>query len=189
MSLRRAAIRREQKQREKAMKSRSPDGELARAKEQGKIDGRTLSVFISAIYLHRDFGWGAKRVINLIEKGNAEAVRFDNDGVEFALEFYAKKIGNKLNDLDLHKIRKVKTLVEKVYYDNRNDYFITGMSVVSTVLSSEYSMSLNNRGTGRLDKLIDNVTKEYLNVLNGTANIEMYQERILEEIGINFKEG
>ena len=187
MSLRRAAMRREKREREKALKSRSPDGELARAKEQGKIDGRTLSVLITSLYLHSDFGWGAKKIIGLIEKGNAEAVRFDNDGVRFTFEFYAKKIGEKLNVVDSHQIRKVETVSEKVYNDSRNDFFLTGMAVICTCLSSDYGYAVNKNGTGRLDRLIENCAKEYINVLNGDMNIEGYCKRCKDEVGIDFK--
>lgn len=187
MSSRRAAIRRERKQREKAMKSHSPTGELARAKEQGKIDGRTLSVLITSLYLHSDFGWGAKKIIGLIEKGNAEAVRFDNDGVMFTFEFYAEKIGEKLNVVDLHQIRKVKTVSEKVYNDNRNDFFLTGMAVICTCLSSDYGYAINKNGTGRLDRLMEKCVKEYINVLNGNMDIEGYCKKCKDEVGIDFK--
>ena len=187
MSSRRAAIRRERKQREKAMKSHSPVGELARATEQGKIDGRALSVFITSLYLHSDFGWGAKKIIGLIEKCNAEAVRFDNDGVMFTFEFYAKKIGEKLNAVDLHQIRKTSIIVEEIYNDNRNDFFLTGMSVLCTCLSSDYGYAINKSDTGRLDRLIEKCVKEYVNVLSGDMDIEGYCKRCKDEVGIDFK--
>ena len=188
MSLRRAAMRREKREREKALKSRSPDGELARAKEQGKIDGRALAVFISSIYLHEDFRWGANRILEMIEKGNKEAARFDNEGVWFAFNFYADKIAEKLNQQEIGA-KIVKTVAEKVYYDSRNDFFISGLATVISVLSSDYNFGWNTKGTGRLDRLTESVVAEYMNVLEERTSIEVYQERILEEIGINFKEG
>lgn len=188
MSLRRAAMRREQKMREKALKSRSPDGELARAKEQGKIDGRVLAVFTSSIYLHKDFGWGKDRILEMIEKGNKEAARFDNEGVWFVFNFYAEKIAEKLNRQEVG-VKIVKTVAEKIYYDNRNDFFISGLATVISVLSSDYGFGWNAKGTGRLDRLTESVVEEYVNVLEDATSIEVYQENILEEIGINFKEG
>jgi len=189
MSLRRAAIRREQKQREKAMKSRSPSGELARAKEQGKIDGRVLAAFTSAIYLHKDFGWGKDRILEMIERGNKEAARFDNEGVWFAFNFYADKIAEKLNQQKIGA-KTVKTVAEKIYYDSRNDFFISGLATIISVLSSDYNFGWNTKGTGRLDRLTESAVEEYVNVLEEKTSIEAYQDRILEEIGINFyKEG
>lgn len=142
-------------------------------------------MLIASIYLHLEFGWGANRIIELIEQGNREACRFDNPGVQFALEFYAKRIAKRMNQKD-GKARKVFTTYDKIYKDNRSDYFLTGLSVICSCLADHGYASKEN-GTGRADRLIDRCLEEFINVLNEDKNLEDYICRVREEVGINFK--
>lgn len=185
MSARRAAIRREQRKREKAQRNHSLNRELVRAREQGKIDGRVLSVFVSLIILHDDFGWGNERGIKLIEKGNAESCRFDNDGVRFVASHWIDKIFDYWHEANLPKITTNK-VADEVYYTERADFYVNGLAVIAMVLTSEFGFGSRRDGTGRIDRFLVKATQEYTNIIAGKS-VEEYQEEVFEKMKINFK--
>lgn len=185
MSSRRAAIRRERKEREKAIKSRSPSGEYMRACEDGKIAGRQMATFIVLLELNKNYGWKAKRCIDFIEKGNAEAVRWGENTHNFIMSFWENKVEERFGKLT--ETAECRNLKELAFLKARNDFFCTALAVMAVVLSSDYGFSSNGKGTGRLDRLIDSAVTEYGNVLSGKTTDNAYIDRIAKEIGIDFR--
>ena len=80
MSDRRAAVRRERKERLKAEKRKAPDAEIKRAAERGKLDGRTIAFCVIANLLYDLHGFRKKRIEIFLKKCNKEATRFDQEG-------------------------------------------------------------------------------------------------------------
>ena len=92
MSAKRAAIRRERKERRKAEHRKAPDGEARRAAEQGRMDGRTLAACIIINVLYDQFGFRDKRLMRMVKQINQEALKFDQEATRFNLEFYAGRL-------------------------------------------------------------------------------------------------
>lgn len=62
MSNKRASIRRNIRAEEKLKKSKAPGAELARIKNEGWKEGKTLAICVGLESLHEDFGWKRGRM-------------------------------------------------------------------------------------------------------------------------------
>lgn len=160
MSSRRAAIRRERKQHAKIEKNKSSTGGMLRAAEQGKLDGRTIAFCVAANLLYDLHGFRIQRIYKFLEKCNKEAARFDGPGLQFVLRVYADKIIEKLNDLLL--MEHPADMLEHIYCNQRDEFFISSLALMFTVLNGEYGMAFNQKQTGRLDVMLEYCVNEYL---------------------------
>lgn len=162
MSARRAAVRRERKEREKMNKYNSANGEMIRLVEQGKIDGRTIAFCVVANTLYDVFGFRKKKLETFLNKCNKEATRFENEGVNFVVQHYAEKISKRLNEVDV--FQKPERLIDCVYINQRDMFYVSSLAITLVVLNSDYGMASNNKGTGRLDTIMEYCTNEYIKI-------------------------
>ena len=153
-------MRRERKQRAKIGKNKSSTGVMLRAAEQGKLDGRTIAFCVAANLLYDLHGFRRRRIYNFLEKCNKEAARFDDAGLQFVLKVYADRIVEKFNDLLL--MEQPADVVEHIYCNQRDDFFISSLALMFTVLNGEYGMAFNQKKTGRLDVMLEYCANEYL---------------------------
>ena len=184
MSDRRAAVRRERKERAKIERNKSSGGEMLRAAEQGKIDGRVIAFCVIANLLYDVHGFRKKRIEEFLTKCNKEATRFDQDGFKFVLNFYADKLVEKINKTDISQVPK--TLEENVYINQRDTFYVSSLALMMAVLNDDYNMASNNKNTGRLDVLMEYCTNEYIKIqLNPYGhNAEWYVNKTREKTGI-----
>lgn len=162
MSARRAAIRRERKERTKAEKNKTADGEMLRAAEQGKIDGRVIAFCVMANLLYDLHGFRKKRIESFLQKCNKEATRFDNDVVRFVIEFYADKLLEKINKVDT--CQNPNSVIDTVYINQRDTFYVSSLALMLVVLSDDYGMASNGKNSGRLDTLMEYCTNEYIKI-------------------------
>ena len=162
MSDRRAAVRRERKERAKIEKDRSANGEMLRAAEQGKIDGREIAFCVIANLLYDLHGFRKKRIEDFLEKCNREATRFDQEGMKFVLDHYVDKLLEKINQVDV--AQKPITIEESVYIAQRDTFYVSSLALMMAVLNDDYNMASNAKNTGRLDVLMEYCTNEYIKI-------------------------
>ena len=139
MSAKRAAIRRERKERRKAENRKAPDGEARRAAEQGRIDGRTLAACIIINVLYDQFGFRDKRLMRMVERINREALKFDQEATRFNLEFYAGRLQERIQAAQIRP--KVESLTETIYGSVRDEYFISSGAVMFMVLNEYFGFT------------------------------------------------
>lgn len=153
MSDRRAAVRRERKERLKAGKRKAPDAEIIRAAEQGKLDGRIIAFCVIANLLYDLHGFRRKRIEIFLKKCNKEATRFDQEGLQFVLKSYADKLIAKINNADV--MQKPKSIEEQIYLNTRDDLYVSSIALMLAVLNDDYGMASNMKNTGRLDTIME----------------------------------
>ena len=162
MSDRRATVRRERKERAKIKKNKTANGEMLRAAEQGKIDGRTIAFCVIANLLYDLHGFRKKRIEDFLTKCNKEATRFDQEGFKFVLNYYADKLVEKINKTDV--AQKPTTLEENVYINQRDAFYVSSLALMMAVLNDDYNMASNEKNTGRLDVIMEYCTNEYIKI-------------------------
>lgn len=185
MSDRRAAVRRERKERLKAEKRKAPDAEIKRTAERGKLDGRTIAFCVIANLLYDLHGFRRKRIEIFLKKCNKEATRFDQEGLQFVLKYYADKLIEKINNADV--VQKPKSIQEQIYLNTRDDFYVSSIVLMLAVLNDDYGMASNMKNTGRLDTIMEYCTNEYIKLQldPGKYTPEWYVEQIRERIRLN----
>lgn len=185
MSAKRAAIRRERKERRKAEHRKAPDGEARRAAEQGRIDGRTLAACIIINVLYDQFGFRDKRLMRMVEQINREALKFDQEATRFNLEFYAGKLQDRIRATQIKP--RAGNLTETIYASVRDEYFISSGAVMFMVLNEYFGFATNGKGTGRSDLIMAYIVNEYIKVnLDPEGHdVEFYYRRMKEKTGLD----
>lgn len=185
MSARRAAVRRERKEREKISKYNSSNGEMIRLAEQGKLEGRAIAFCSIANILYELYGFKRNRIESFLKECNKEATRFDNEGFRFVIQFYGDEISKKLNEIECFE--KPKNLIDCVYINQRDIYIVSSLSIMFSVLNSKYGMALKKNGKGRLNKILDCFLLEFIKIQSepGRYNVEFYKKKAKEKIGLN----
>lgn len=184
MSDRRAAVRRERKERAKIERNRSSNGEMMRAAEQGKIDGRVIAFCVISNLLYDLHGFRKKRIEDFLTKCNKEATRFDQSGFRFVLESYADKLIGKINRVD--ETQKPKSIIDHVYLTQRDEFYVSSIALMLVVLNDDYGMASNGKNTGRLDTLMEYCTNEYMKLqLDPDGHTaDWYVKRTREKTGL-----
>lgn len=176
MSAKRAALRREKRERQKAEKKVS---DVDRRAIKGRDIGREIAFYSAVNTLHRDFDFGRKRVKKLMDMCRNESSRFSFQGVHFVLEHYAEKINKRLDDIDVVEIAEN----DMIYAINMSKSFVTALSVICTVLNDWFGMSSNDKGTGRIDKVIDYACFDFIRILTGETDYQKEMQEVAELCG------
>ena len=184
MSDRRAAVRRERKERAKIKKNKSANGEMLRAAEQGKLDGRIIAFCVIANLLYDLHGFRKKRIEDFLTKCNKEATRFDQSGFRFVLESYADKLIEKINRIG--ETQKPKSIIDHVYLTQRDEFYVSSIALMLVVLNDDYGMASNGKNTGRLNVLMEYCTNEYIKMQFsiGVHSVDWYVNKTREKTGI-----
>lgn len=184
MSARRAMIRKEQRERAKLKKRKDANGEIQKAAEHGKLEGRTIAFCVIADHLYDVHGFRQKRIEVFLTKCNREATRFTQKGFQFVLESYAAMLLERINKTNVGT--QVKGFIDHVYICQRDEYYVSSIALMLTVLNSEYGMGSNRKNTGRLDELMEYCTLEYMKIQLDPQghNVDWYVKRTKEKTGI-----
>ena len=184
MSDRRAAVRREERERAKIMKNKTANGEMLRAAEQGKLDGRIIAFCVIANLLYDLHGFRKKRIEDFLTKCNKEATRFDQKGFKFVVTHYADKLIEKIERTKVSQTPK--NIKEAVYLNQRDDFYLSSVALMLVVLNEDYGMASNEKNTGRLDVLMEYCTNEYIKMQFsiGTHSVDWYVNKTRGKTGI-----
>lgn len=96
---RRAMMRREKRAEDKIMNAKSTMTEalMQKAFVSGKKEGLEIAVGIIFLALHEDYGFGKKRLENLIECIKKESMKMDEDATKFNVDWYIQQLNEKCN--------------------------------------------------------------------------------------------
>lgn len=103
---RRAAMRRENRERQKvhesALKAQRKGDHLskhlmAECFSRGRDEGLELACGIIFLALHEHFGFGQKRLMKLMDCIGKESLKMDEDATKFNVEWYIKQLREKCN--------------------------------------------------------------------------------------------
>ena len=172
MSNRRAAIRREQKEREKIMKDKSKAGELKRLQyiswENGKIIGFTT--MLDALY--SEFGWKKEQLVEFLENARTQSIETDPDVLEFAAVPWHRKLEDAIQKRTGEIVENITatTILQGMGNQQRNLSFVRSCSFFLLNLFSNYGMSSNGKGTGKLDRIIEICAIHFQDLLRNPAD-------------------
>ena len=155
-SNRRAAIRRDKKEREKILKNKSPQAKLIQARNKGYEEGKMIatSVFLECMAI--DFGWGKKKIKEASDLIAADSMRSSPEVINFVVNIWNKKLVDRVQEQGQGNIVvSIDNLEESLMYNERNQTYFACCSLVLSALYSNYGFSSNSKQTGKLDKLMN----------------------------------
>lgn len=162
MSARRAAIRRERAQMAKMKKNKTPEGKLERIRMKGIVDGRKIAASVILEVLHDKYKFSNRKAQELLTCVGKESTKFDQEATHFVVEFYAKKLAEKINSTDVYQ--DMKDIETQVYCVGRDDLFVSAAAIMLTALNELHGFSSNSKGTGRLDYIMEYCVNRYIEV-------------------------
>ena len=161
MSFRRAAMRRDARNREKIQKCKAPGAELLKARNDGWEKGKLLATCICFETMYKDFGWRRKRLADLSNSLTEQSIHFTPDVLRFACAIWTEKLHGAIEKFGSLKLPEGDILSAAKYTECLETYVSTA-SYIMTAIHSEYCFSTNSSGTGRMDKLINRFALEYI---------------------------
>lgn len=187
MSDRRAAIRREKNERMKINKHRSANGELERLVLRGTLHGRLLAVCVVGCILKEQYNFTTNKLNKLIELANKEAAKFDRIATKFNIEFYSRRMADKLSKVWIPE--SVRDARNQIYTMQRNQLFISSCSLMFIALNQEFGFASNSKGTGRTDLIMEYATNEYIKLQLDPEvhNVDWYAKRFEKVTGIKLE--
>lgn len=155
MSSRRAAIRRERKEREKIMKNKSKDGEMKRLQYLSWENGKIISFTTILDALHSEFGWEKEQLAEFLESARTQSLDTDPNVLEIAAVPWHRKLEEAIQKRNVIGSMRKFSLLQEMGYQQRNISYIRCCSFFLLNLFSNYNLSSNNKGTGKLDRIIE----------------------------------
>ena len=189
-SNRRAAIRRDKKEREKILKNKSPQAKLIQARNKGYEEGKMIatSVFLECMAI--DFGWDKKKIKEASDLIAADSMRSSSEVINFVVNIWNKKLVDRVQEHNKKKIvLNVNSLEDSVMYEERNQTYFACCSLVLSALYSNYGFSSNSKQTGKLDKLMNRFVIRFYQMMENPKYYsgEKCMQRVEEVTGIKFE--
>ena len=189
-SNRRAALRRDKKEREKILKNKSPQANLIKAKNKGYEEGKLIatSVFLETAVI--DFGWKEKKIEEASDFIASTSMNSRSEVINFVCNIWNKKLVERIQDYDQKKIvLNVDNLEESIMYEERNQTYFACCSLVLSALYSNYGVSSNSKQTGKLDKFINRFVIRFYQMMENPKYYtgEKCMKRVEEVTGIKFE--
>lgn len=182
MSSRRAAIRREHKERKKILEDKSPKGRERRIRLKGQNDGRTIAYYTVLYLLLKEYGFNNKKIEKMCRHIAEESIKFSQEGEQFVVIHYGKKIAEIVNKSGYQLL--FRDLEDAWYQTERDDYYFSTCSIMVIVLKDNFGFGTNKAGNGRLDKVMQFCAEEYLKIQQEMPmrTPEWYQKRAMKVV-------
>ena len=189
-SNRRAAIRRDKKEREKILKNKSPQAKLIQARNKGYEEGKMIatSVFLECMAI--DFGWGKKKIKEASDLIATDSMRSGSEVINFVVNIWNKKLVDRVQEQGQGNIVvNIDNLEESLMYNERNQTYFACCSLVLSALYSNYGFSSNSKQTGKLDKLMNRFVIRFYQMMENPKYYsgEKCIARVDENTGICFE--
>ena len=189
-SNRRAAIRRDKKEREKILKNKSPQAKLIQARNKGYEEGKMIatSVFLECMAI--DFGWGKKKIKEASDLIATDSMRSSSEVINFVVNIWNKKLVDRVQEQGQGNIVvNIDNLEESLMYNERNQTYFACCSLVLSALYSNYGFSSNSKQTGKLDKLMNRFVIRFYQMMENPKYYsgEKCMARVDENTGICFE--
>ena len=188
--MRRAALRRDKKAREKILKNKSPQAKLIQARNKGYEEGKMIatSVFLECMAI--DFGWGKKKIKEAFDFISADSMRSSSEVINFVANIWNKKLVDRVQEQGQGNIVvSIDNLEESLMYNERNQTYFACCSLVLSALYSNYGFSSNSKQTGKLDKLMNRFVIRFYQMMENPKYYtgEKCMKRVEEVTGIKFE--
>lgn len=188
-SNRRAALRRDKKEREKIFKNKSPQANLIKAKNKGYEEGKMIatSVFLETAVI--DFDWKEKKIKEATDFIATISMNSRSEVINFVCNIWNKKLVERIQDYDKQKIvLNVDNIEDSIMYEERNQTYFACCSLVLSALYSNYGFSTNSKQTGKLDKIMNRFVIRFYQMMDSPKYYtgEKCMERMKEITGIEF---
>lgn len=189
-SNRRAAIRRDKKEREKILKNKSPQAKILQAKNKGYEEGKMIatSVFLECMVV--DFGWKQKKIKQATDFIANTSMNSRSEVINFVANIWNRKLVERVQEGIKEKVvLNVDSLEESVMYEERNQTYFSCCSLVLSALYSNYGFSTNKKQTGKLDKLMNRFVIRFYQMMESPKYYtgEKCMQRVEEVTGIKFE--
>lgn len=176
------AIKKERMAVKRANEDSTAAGVLEQAANRGMYDGRSIAACVVLTVLKERFRFSEANVNRLLEYVYTETAKFEEDATEFVVNYYAEKFFKKINGYPSMADTDTQTAI---YRHQRNNFFISGVSVMFMVLNEFFSFGSNLKNTGRLDMVMEFCANRYLEMqLDPEHKTEQYYlKRAMEKTG------
>lgn len=182
MSNKRAAIRREQREREKILKDKSKNGSLRRAEKLGNDMGKVIPIAKTMEILHSRFNWSKEKLVGLSHKLFEQVSKSQSEVFQYALQPWQEKMEiailatNKGEPLRIN----ADTIEDRILLENRNSNYIFYSSAILLELFSDYNMSR------KLDEIIDELALLFNDMAKEPMKhtINRYSKELKEIVGL-----
>lgn len=189
-SMRRAALRRDKKEREKILKNKSPQAKMLQAKNKGYDEGKLIatSVFLETAVI--DYGWGTEKIKEATDFIATTSMDSGSEVINFVCNIWNKKLVERIQGYDKQKIvLNVDNLEESIMYEERNQTYFACCSLVLSALYSNYGFSTNSKQTGKLDKIMNRFVIRFYQMMESPKYYtgKKCMQRVEEVTGIKFE--
>lgn len=185
MSNRRAAFRRDKREREKILKSKAPGADLLRERNKGWEEGKLLAICVGIEAMHDTFGWRKNKIHGFCDAVAHNSANCNKAVIRVAARPWQERLIERINDGD-KPVMTVDNIFQKERYEERNRTYLACASIMMLTLFSEYNFSSNSKHTGRMDKVLDRYAVRFTDIVQDPAYYsgEKYAERIKEMTGM-----
>lgn len=156
MSNRRAEMHRAKREKYKLEKSNGKNKELSLAQERGLENGKVISAAATIQALYTELGWNGEQINTF---ANSVADQYKNSDacvVDFVATIWKNKLEKRIEERAIGPIKMVvHSAVQSIEFRNRNIAYLNCCAYMFTNLYSNFNLSSNNKGTGKLDKVIE----------------------------------
>ena len=154
--MKRAAIRRGQREREKVNKNKSAMGVWMRAEQAGQRNGMVISLCTVIDSLYTDYNWSDKQINDFTDNLTDHMLKGSPQIIEFAVKPWQERLLEQINEQGKVNM-KVNSLEKKIEYENRNNSYVSYCGYMLLNLYSNF-----NLGQKKLKTLIDQCTKSFM---------------------------
>lgn len=156
LSNRRAAIRRERHEREKIEKNKGKNGELLRAQSRGWENGKVIAACIGINALSLELGWSKDQIEDFTKSLAEQSANGNAQIIDFAVQPWKNKLEERIeaHSSVLPKM-PLDSIIQGIEYQHRNMAYVGCCSYMFLNLFSNFNLSSNNKGSGTLDKIIN----------------------------------
>lgn len=156
MSNRRAEMRRAQREEYKLQKNKGKDAELMRAQNRGFKNGKVISAATVIQALYTEIGWDGDKINAFANSVAVQYKNVDASVVDFVATVWKDKLEKRIEERATAPIKMtVRSAIQSIEYRNRNVAYLNCCAFMFTNLYSNFNLSSNNKGTGKLDKVIE----------------------------------
>lgn len=149
-------MRRAKREEYKLAKNKSANSELMRAQARGFKNGKVISASTTVQALFTELGWSENKISTFAQSVADQYRNTDAEVVDFAVNIWKNKLEKRIEDHATAPTKMiVHSAVQSIEYRHRNLAYLQCCSLMFSNLYSNFDLSSNNKGTGKLDMVIE----------------------------------
>ena len=148
--------------------------------DKALADGKAYGFCIIVNILHKQFKWGKKRILQLIDNASPESKKMvDSPAVNFVVNIYFDNLFEKVKATKV--LQRTHDELHQIYIVKRNDYMLLTIALFCEVLNDKH-----NFGSKRLDTIMEYATTEYVKINTQYISVADYKIKIEKETNLIF---